>query len=162
MEEKITLEKLDILRERADLSYQEAKELLELCDGDVVQALIELEHRPKKTTTGESFFASAGEKSQDILEKIKQLVAEGKVTRIRVSHEGKVITELPVAVGALGAVFLPQLTLLAGILAMFRRCTIELVKKEEHGEDGDFDGEEEIVAKMESENEDAPENHSNF
>ena len=32
MEEKITLEKLDILRERGDLSYQEAKELLELCE----------------------------------------------------------------------------------------------------------------------------------
>ena len=58
MEEKITLEKLDILRERADLSYQEAKELLELCDGDVVQALIELEHRPKKESSTETFFNS--------------------------------------------------------------------------------------------------------
>ena len=159
MEEKITLEKLDILRERANLSYQEAKELLELCDGDVVQALIELEHRPKEKCAGESFFSSAGEKTHDIIEKVKEIVAEGKVTRIRVSHEGKVITELPVAVGALGAVFLPQLTLLAGVLAMFRRCTIELVKKEEHCDEDGCTVDEEIVAKMESENDSEEAHH---
>lgn len=149
MDEKITLEKLDILRERSNLSYQEAKELLELCDGDVVAALIELEHRPKESAN-EAFFTGASEKKQAILDRIKEIVEEGKVTRIRVSHDGKVITELPIAVGALGAVFLPQLTLLAGILAMFRRCTIELVKKEEGiGADGE-EGSEEIIAKMEN------------
>ena len=58
MEEKITLEKLDILRERGDLSYQEAKELLELCEGDVIAALIELEHRPKQSKTDAMLLAS--------------------------------------------------------------------------------------------------------
>lgn len=149
MDEKITLEKLDILRERSNLSYQEAKELLELCDGDVVAALIELEHRPKESAN-ETFFTGASEKKEVILERIKELVAEGKVTRIRVSHDGKVITELPVAVGALGAVFLPQLTLLAAILAMFRRCTIELVKKEEDASTEDDAHSEEVIAKMEN------------
>ena len=160
MEEKITLEKLDILRERADLSYQEAKELLELCDGDVVQALIELEHRPKKESSTETFFNSFSGKPNEILEKIKGIMEEGKVTRIRVSHEGKVLTEIPVAVGALGSVFLPQLTILAGILAMFRKCTIELVKKEdEYDEDTVYD-DEDIVVKMESDSLDEVGNHN--
>ena len=149
MEEKITLEKLDILRERGDLSYQEAKELLELCDGDVIAALIELEHRPKTSKTDAMFTCFSG-KTQDVLEKAKQLIQEGKVTRIRISHEGKVLTELPIAVGAISAVLLPQLTLIAAIVAMFRRCTIELVKK-----DSD-DAAEEIIAKLETEEE---ENH---
>jgi hypothetical protein len=146
MDEKITLEKLDALRERADISYQEAKELLELCNGDVVQALIELEHRPKETINSESFFANAGERSQEVLEKIKEMVADGKVTRIRVSHQDKVLLEIPVALGALGALFLPQLTLLAGIMTMFRQCSIELVKNDQA--DDDYSDDEEIVAQM--------------
>lgn len=149
MEEKITLEKLDILRERGDLSYQEAKELLELCDGDVIAALIELEHRPKESKA-DAMFTSFSGKTQDVLEKVKQLIQEGKVTRIRISHEGKVLTELPIVVGAISAVLLPQLTLVAAIVAMFRRCTIELVKKDSE------DAAEEIVAKLETEEE---ENH---
>ena len=149
MEEKITLEKLDILRERGDLSYQEAKELLELCEGDVIAALIELEHRPKQSKTDAMFTCSSG-KTQDVLEKVKQLIQEGKVTRIRISHEGKVLTELPIVVGAISAVLLPQLTLIAAIVAMFRRCTIELVKKDSE------DAAEEIIAKLETEED---ENH---
>ena len=149
MEEKITLEKLDILRERGDLSYQEAKELLELCDGDVIAALIELEHRPKASKTDAMFTCFSG-KTQDVLEKVKQLIQEGKVTRIRISHEGKVLTELPIVVGAISAVLLPQLTLIAAIVAMFRRCTIELVKKDSE------DAAEEIIAKLETEED---ENH---
>ena len=70
MEEKITLEKLDILRERGDLSYQEAKELLELCEGDVIAALIELEHRPKQSKTDAMFTCFSG-KTQDVHEKVK-------------------------------------------------------------------------------------------
>ena len=149
MEEKITLEKLDILRERGDLSYQEAKELLELCEGDVIAALIELEHRPKQSKTDAMFTCFSG-KTQDVLEKVKQLIQEGKVTRIRISHEGKVLTELPIVVGAISAVLLPQLTLIAAIDAMFRRCTIELVKKDSE------DAAEEIIAKLETEED---ENH---
>ena len=40
---EITLEKIDIVRERTGASYSEAKEALEACGGNVVDALIYLE-----------------------------------------------------------------------------------------------------------------------
>lgn len=51
------LRDIDTLRERADLSYEEASALLERYDGDVVQALVELESQGRSkvqhTATGE-------------------------------------------------------------------------------------------------------------
>jgi NACalpha-BTF3-like transcription factor len=37
---EITLEKIDIVRERTGANYSEAKEALEACEGNVVDALI--------------------------------------------------------------------------------------------------------------------------
>lgn len=38
--ENITLEKVDMIRERTGVSYEKAKEALEVCEGDVLEALI--------------------------------------------------------------------------------------------------------------------------
>ncbi|HCQ90008.1 MAG TPA: ubiquitin, partial [Clostridium sp.] len=37
---EITLEKIDMLRERVNITYSEAKRVLELCNGDVLEALV--------------------------------------------------------------------------------------------------------------------------
>ena len=46
---EITLEKIDIIKERTGVSYTDAKEALEECDGDVVNALIYIEAKQKKS-----------------------------------------------------------------------------------------------------------------
>jgi NACalpha-BTF3-like transcription factor len=43
----VSLELIEILRERANISYEEAKEALEKCNNDVVEALIYLEKQDK-------------------------------------------------------------------------------------------------------------------
>lgn len=43
----ITLEKIDMIMQRANVSYKEAKEALEKHDGDILEALIELESEQK-------------------------------------------------------------------------------------------------------------------
>lgn len=43
----VTLEQVEKLRERADVSYEEAKQTLEQCGGDLLDALILLERRGK-------------------------------------------------------------------------------------------------------------------
>lgn len=43
----VTLEQVEKLREHADISYDEAKEALENADGDILQALIDLERQGK-------------------------------------------------------------------------------------------------------------------
>ena len=44
---KITIEQVEKLQERANVTYEEAKEALENCDGDILEALIKLEKEGK-------------------------------------------------------------------------------------------------------------------
>ena len=52
----VTLEQVERLRERADISEEEAKTLLEQCGGDLLEALILLERRGSATPTGQGGF----------------------------------------------------------------------------------------------------------
>jgi hypothetical protein len=60
------LEKVEKLREKADVSYAEAKEALENANGDVLDAIINLERQGKATIpAGGGFFSEAGAPSED-------------------------------------------------------------------------------------------------
>ncbi|MHC1745772.1 MAG: DUF4342 domain-containing protein [Negativicutes bacterium] len=139
--ENITLEKIDILRDRAGVTYKEAKEALERSNGDVIEALIELEEAKQGTWTDE-----ISSRSSQVIERVKKLIYEGNVTKIRVKNEGKVLVEIPVAIGALGAVMLPHLAVLGVLVAVFKRCTIEIVRT-----DGDTETIETEVEQKEEE-----------
>lgn len=43
----ISIEQIDLLRKRANVGYKEAKEALEKCNGDIVEALSYLEEQNK-------------------------------------------------------------------------------------------------------------------
>ncbi len=121
----INLEKIDLIRERTGVSYREAKEALERNQGNVIETLIELEDKDKTNWT-EEFSV----RSTEVIDKVKELVREGNVNKIRVKHDGRVLVEIPVALGAIGAVVLPQIAALGVLVAVFKRCTIEVVRKE--------------------------------
>ena len=133
MAETINLEKIDIIRERMGLSYREAKEALERNQGDVVETLIALESENRKGTWTDEFSV----RSQEVVEKVKELLHEGNVSKIIVKNEGRVLAEIPVALGAISAVLLPQLAALGVMAAVFKRCTIEVSR-----EDGIFTAKE--------------------
>lgn len=135
--EEITLEKIDIVRERTGLSYREAKEALEKTNGNVIEALIDLESK-KQTNWTEEFTVKSGE----VLEKVKGLLHEGNINRIRVKHEGKILVEIPMAIGAIGAIALPQLAALGVLVAVFKRCTIEVVRSGDAENDSGSDSDE--------------------
>lgn len=66
-----TLEQVEKLRERANVSYDEAKAALDACDGDMLDALIYLEKQGRVSTPGEGdgYYSSektAGEGSKDM------------------------------------------------------------------------------------------------
>ncbi|MGL5511822.1 MAG: DUF4342 domain-containing protein [Sporomusa sp.] len=121
----ISLEKIDVIRQRTGVSYREAKEALERNNGNVLETLIELEDENKNKTNWTEEFSV---RSTEVIDKVKELVREGNVNKIRIKHEGKVLAEIPVALGAIGAVILPQLAALGVIVAVFKRCTIEVVR----------------------------------
>ena len=86
---KYTLEDLDAVRERSGAGYEEAREALEASDGSVVDALVYLEQRRK-------------EHSDELLEKVRAVVKEGSVNKIRVKKDEKVLLTVPVNVGIVG------------------------------------------------------------
>jgi hypothetical protein len=121
--EEITLEKIDLLRERTGVSYRDARDVLTRTGGDVIEALIELETKKQSGWT-EEFSV----KSSEVIEKVKDLIKEGNISKIRVKHDNKVLVEIPVTLGAIGAVVLPQIAVLGVLVAVFKRCTIEVVR----------------------------------
>lgn len=52
----VTLEQVEKLREKAKVSYEEAKAVLERHDGDLLEALIELERQGRSNTAGQGGF----------------------------------------------------------------------------------------------------------
>jgi len=123
--EEITLEKIDIIRDRTGVSYREAKDALEQSNGNVLEALIALDET-KDTNWTEEFSVRSGE----VIEKVKGLLYEGNVNKISVKSEGRTLVEIPVTFGAIGAMVLPHLAVLGVLVAMFKRCTIEVVRND--------------------------------
>ena len=70
-----------------------------------------------------------------LVEKVKQLIHEGNIRRLRLRHEGKTLLEIPLSVGApataVAIVAAPVLAAVGALAAMVTECTIEIEKIEE-------------------------------
>jgi len=80
--------------------------------------------------TTEKFTVSGGE----VVDKVKKLIHEGNVRKVRVIHKEKTILEIPLTVGATAAVAItlaaPLLAALGAFAALVTECTIEVEKAE--------------------------------
>ncbi|MTI70895.1 MAG: DUF4342 domain-containing protein [Firmicutes bacterium] len=120
----ITLEKIDTLRERAGISYKEAKEILEKNDGDLLESLIYLEENEKSWTDNISG------KGDEILLKLKEYIRKGNVTKVLLKKDGEIVMNIPVTAGAIGAVLSPPITAIAFTAALVSKHTLEIVKED--------------------------------
>lgn len=127
MTELDTLRKIDILRERADVSYEEARQALEDRDGSLIEALIDLERRDRPAR--EQFMVRGAE----VVDKVKELMHKANVTKIRVKQEERTILEIPVSAGVVGAVVAPELAILGAAAALMTKCTVEVERAPEAG-----------------------------
>jgi len=79
----------------------------------------------------EEKFTVSGDK---LVEKVKQLIHEGNIRRVRVLHEGRTVLEIPLSVGApaaaIGIMVAPVLAALGAFAALVTECTIEVEKIE--------------------------------
>jgi hypothetical protein len=67
---------------------------------------------------------------EDLLKKVKELVAEGNVRRITVKgKDGKTIVEMPLTVGVVGAVLAAPLAAVGAIAALVAECTITVERE---------------------------------
>jgi hypothetical protein len=70
-----------------------------------------------------------------VVEKVKQLIHEGNIRRVRIIHDKRTILEIPLSVGAPAAavtiLVAPLLAALGAFAALVTECTIEVEKIEE-------------------------------
>lgn len=133
---EVTLEKIDIIRERTNASYEEAKEALEACSGNIVDALIYIEKQNKSMkedlyTTKDEFICW-----------LKELIKKGNITRIRIKKDDKVVVDIPINAGiaaTLLSIVWPPLLGIGFLTAVFMKVTVEITKD---------DGSVEIVNKI--------------
>ncbi|NMB46304.1 MAG: DUF4342 domain-containing protein [Firmicutes bacterium] len=114
------LQKIDLLRERMDLSYQEAAELLHVTEGSVVEALILAEARKNQEQT------SWEVRGREVVAKIQEILREGNITKMRILHNDKPVFVFPVTAGVAGILLMPKLALLATSVCLLGRCRIEV------------------------------------
>ena len=70
-----------------------------------------------------------------VIEKVKQLIREGNVRKVRLLHEERTILEIPLSIGAPAAAItilaVPLLAAVGAFAALVTECTIEVEKAEE-------------------------------
>ncbi|MCR2044941.1 DUF4342 domain-containing protein [Anaerosalibacter massiliensis] len=120
----ISLDKIDLIVERTGVSYREAKEALEKSNGDVLEAIIYIENQNK------SFTENMGNKGEQLLDKLKEYIRKGNVTKIIIKKDGEVIMNIPVSAGTIGTILAPQIALLGFSAALLSKCTFEIVKED--------------------------------
>lgn len=67
-----------------------------------------------------------------VVEKVKQLIHEGNIRRVRIIHEGRTLLEIPLSVGAPATAIVilaaPVLAAIGAFAALVTECTIEVEK----------------------------------
>jgi hypothetical protein len=68
---------------------------------------------------------------EELLAKVKQLLHEGKIRRIIIKDkEGKIVMEIPMTLGVVGALIAPQLAAIGAIAALVTEATVVVEKVE--------------------------------
>ena len=132
---EITLEKIEIVKDRTGATYAESKAALESAEGSVVDAIILIEEKMNKENDKVD---GASLKDSPIFAKIKEIVDKGNVSRILVTKGEKTIVNFPVTAGVIGALLVPWGAILGIVAAMGTQCSIDFV--DDKGEVVDIDG----------------------
>lgn len=122
----ITIEMIDELKKRANVSFKDAKEALEKYDGDLVEALVYLENNNK-------FKAFNAGKKEDFLDKVKEVIRKGNNTRFIIRKKERTILNLSLTFTIIVGVFTFHVSLVALIIGLLTGCKFRFEKNS--GED---------------------------
>ena len=86
---------------------------------------------------------------EQLVAKVKELIREGNVRRIRIKQDNHVVLEIPLALGVVGIVLAPSLAAIGAVGALLAQCSIEVVRAERPSQptepDQPFDGPEQTL-----------------
>ena len=87
--------------------------------------------------TKQNFIVSGSE----LVEKVKQLIREGNIRRIRLIHDDRPLIDIPLTIGLPAAVAtvltVPVLAALGAIAALVTECTLEIERTDDSLEESD-------------------------
>lgn len=113
---KVTLEQIDELRKRVNVSYEEAKRTLEKNDGDLIQSIIELEK--KKGRKNEKHHGRFSHTANRLLS--LRFSVKGK--------DGATIVDMPLVVVLIGFMMAFWVVIFGLILAVLTSCQIKVYR----------------------------------
>lgn len=123
---EVTLEKIELVKDRTGVTYKEAKEALEAADGNVVDAIVSIEDK----TDGETSSQKISQTGNEIIDKIKEVIDRGNANKIVISKDGEQLLNLPLNAGVIGAIVAPW-GIILGIAASFGfNCKIEVIRED--------------------------------
>lgn len=76
-----------------------------------------------------TFWETVEAKGTAVVDKVKEIVAEGNVRRVRVRQHDRVIAEFPLTIGVVGLVLAPVFAALAAITALIADCSIDVERE---------------------------------
>jgi hypothetical protein len=72
-------------------------------------------------------------RGEELIATVKELVHQGNIRRITIKNrEGKVLIEVPLSLGVVGALLLPTLAALGALAAIVSECTIVVERMDDH------------------------------
>lgn len=122
----VRLENIDELRKRANVSYEEAKEALEMTNDDMLEALIYLEKQNKIKSA-----SSTAEGGRTLWDKIKAVIKKGNETKLVIHKREFTVISLPVTAAIIITIIAPYLTVIGLIIALLTGHRIKFEGK--HG-----------------------------
>ena len=119
----INLDQIDELRKRANVSYEDAKNALEQCSGDLIAALVFLEKQNKIRPEMEHC------KQNSFLKSIKKLIKKGNETKFIVEKHDIVVLNVSLTILTILTVVVTPIVIAGLILALVTNHKLRIQKK---------------------------------
>ncbi|KDR96690.1 protein of unknown function [Peptoclostridium litorale DSM 5388] len=123
----VSIDKVDLIRERANVSYEEAKDALEKSSGDIVEALIYLEKDEKIRKERISIGRRVNESTFG--QRIKDFVKEIHSHSFIIEKNAESIINIPSTIALLLLLFAFPMTVIALFAAILMGCKVVIKKK---------------------------------
>lgn len=112
---KVTLEQIDELRSRVNVSYEEAKRTLEKNEGDLIKSIIELENKKKNKNGRNTNFTSFTNKLLALKMSVKD-------------REGKILMDMPLVIVLFAFTMSFWTVIILLVLAVLTSCKIKIYR----------------------------------
>lgn len=115
----ITLEQIDLIMQRANVSYAEAKEALEQCNGDVVEALLYLEKAERIQPQNQSTASST--------DKVTSVVNKLNATKFIMKKKERTYVNVPLSVALIAIILCFHVSIIGIVIALILGVRISIV-----------------------------------